>query len=297
MRSLALPLALLLACGAAPEPPAPATAPPTPNDDAAGAMLQALASARVNAGLPPLARHPVLDRVAEARAEELATGAATAGGVTRTTDRLHREGYVPSHWREASVCCDIDPATLASGRLQFDAELVEGRWEHAAAACADGRDGELCVVLVALPRLTVEREQAAPLADLEQVRELVLGAVNQARRDAELAPLAPDPKLDQVAQAHAEDMLARGFYDHRNPDGDGPRDRVTAAGWPARMVSENIARGLFQATEVVERWLDSSGHRQNILRRSASRHGLGVAIGERGGAVEVLWCEVIATPR
>lgn len=47
----------------------------------------------------------------------------------------------------------------------------------------------------------------------------------------------------------------------------------------------------------MSRWLDSSDHRKNVLRAGPTHHGLGVAIGERDGAVEVLWCQLFAAPR
>ena len=71
-----------------------------------------------------------------------------------------------------------------------------------------------------------------------------------------------------------------------------------AAGYPrARSLSENIAKGPFTPDEVVHRWMNSSGHRRNILRRGATVMGMGVAFGENANGFEVVWVQVFASRR
>ena len=125
----------------------------------------------------------------------------------------------------------------------------------------------------------------------------MLAAVNAAREEQGRPPLRLHPLLTQAAQRHAEDMLHRLFYDHVNPDGDTVLDRVRAVGFRGRgrrTVSENIAKGLFGTAEVVGRWMNSSGHRRNILRRGFTELGVGVAFGDNDNGFEVIWVQVFA---
>jgi len=127
--------------------------------------------------------------------------------------------------------------------------------------------------------------QEAPDADL---RAASLGHVNDARAEARLSELERGPILEQAAQGHAEDMLARDFYAHVSPEGEGPRNRFLAAGggeW--ELVAENIARcsGCAELDEARiegfhEGWMNSPEHRANILRGGLSRYGFGAAAGD-----------------
>jgi uncharacterized protein YkwD len=108
----------------------------------------------------------------------------------------------------------------------------------------------------------------------------VLALVNSERAAAGCGPVSADGGLASVARAHSEDMRDRGFFSHDNPDGLDPFDRADRAGVDAR--AENIARGQSDAAEVMDAWMNSSGHRANILNCSLTRLGVGIAEGDRG---------------
>jgi uncharacterized protein YkwD len=91
------------------------------------------------------------------------------------------------------------------------------------------------------------------------------GAVCGNQSFAPAAPLAPNPALTAAARGHSRDMAERGFFEHTNPDGRTPADRAVAAGFQSRYVGENIAAGQRGPTEVVQAWMDSPGHCQNIM--------------------------------
>ncbi len=78
-------------------------------------------------------------------------------------------------------------------------------------------------------------------------------------------------------------MVARDFYAHTAPDGGKPWDRAAAAGSRCRTVGENIACGQRSAAEVVRGWMNSPGHRANILKPEFTRLGVGFAGGGRAG--------------
>lgn len=102
--------------------------------------------------------------------------------------------------------------------------------------------------------------------------------VNFERVSRGVAPMYVDPRLTAAAQGHAEDEVRRGFYDHVNPDGCDPSCRAAAAGYPAG-AGENIFSGPATATDAVTGWMESSGHRANILEPSSRTMGAGGALG------------------
>jgi uncharacterized protein YkwD len=109
----------------------------------------------------------------------------------------------------------------------------------------------------------------------------MLALVNTARAGAGCAPLVADAGLAAVAQAHSADMRDRDFFDHVNPDGLDPFERAEQAG-QTNSRAENIASGQATAADVMADWMDSSGHRDNILDCELRTLGVGVAEGPGG---------------
>jgi uncharacterized protein YkwD len=113
-------------------------------------------------------------------------------------------------------------------------------------------------------------------------------------------PLAADPRLNNAAQAHADDMASKGYFSHTSQDGRSPWDRAALVGYPGSNLSENIAWGQRDATECVADWMASRsisdrqastwtnarGHAQNILNPVFKVAGCGVAKGKDG---RMLW--------
>ncbi|MFF1482154.1 CAP domain-containing protein [Streptomyces sp. NPDC058301] len=111
----------------------------------------------------------------------------------------------------------------------------------------------------------------------------VVALTNGHRARVGLRPLADDTRLATAAQAYSADMAARGFYSHTSPEGLEPWDRARAAGAAHRGIGENIACGQRTAAEVVEGWMNSPGHRANILKPDFTHIGVGFAGGGRAG--------------
>ncbi|MDX2573316.1 CAP domain-containing protein, partial [Streptomyces scabiei] len=120
-------------------------------------------------------------------------------------------------------------------------------------------------------------------AGLHRTATEVITLTNGERAGAGLPPLSPDARLTAAAQAHSADMVARAFYAHTSPDGGEPWHRATAAGSTHRSVGENIACGQRSAAEVVRGWMDSPGHRANILKRGFTHIGVGFVGGGEAG--------------
>jgi uncharacterized protein YkwD len=118
----------------------------------------------------------------------------------------------------------------------------------------------------------------APAADSAEAQ--VLALVNDQRAAAGCGAVTADDKLAAVARAHSEDMRDRGFFSHVNPDGLDPFQRAERAGITAQ--AENIARGQQDAAAVMDAWMNSAGHRANILNCDLTRLGVGIAEGSGG---------------
>ena len=100
--------------------------------------------------------------------------------------------------------------------------------------------------------------------------------VNEHRLEVGCDALEWHAGVADVAQAHSADMVERDFFAHTNPDGESPFDRLTAAGIDFGAAAENIAYGYPGAEAVLQGWLDSSGHRQNIENCGLRQHGVGL---------------------
>ncbi|MFE2933812.1 CAP domain-containing protein [Streptomyces sp. NPDC059278] len=123
------------------------------------------------------------------------------------------------------------------------------------------------------------RSAAAP-AD-SSAQSAVLALVNQERAKVGCSPLTASSSLASLAQDFSEDMAARGFFDHTDPDGRSPWDRASKAGVQG-LAGENIARGQANAQAVMDAWMNSDGHRANILNCDYKTLGVGVHHGPSG---------------
>ena len=114
--------------------------------------------------------------------------------------------------------------------------------------------------------------------------------VNAERRARGLRPVRSDRRLSAAARVHAADMGTRGFFDHHGSDGGNHGDRIAAQGYRACLSAENIAWGQRSAAEVFEGWMNSPGHRRNILHPRAAEFGAGFHPTKRQ------WVMVVARP-
>ncbi|MFF7811451.1 CAP domain-containing protein [Streptomyces sp. NPDC007945] len=128
-------------------------------------------------------------------------------------------------------------------------------------------------------------ETAAPAgstADRADAAEAeVLRLVNAERAKVGCSAVQPSAGLARLAGAFSADMAARNFFDHTDPDGATPWSRAQAAGITS-LGAENIARGQVDATAVMVSWMNSDGHRANILNCDFTSLGVGVHFADGG---------------
>ncbi|MEU6313716.1 CAP domain-containing protein [Streptomyces sp. NPDC047014] len=111
--------------------------------------------------------------------------------------------------------------------------------------------------------------------------EAVVTLVNQARAQAGCGPVRANPPLASLAGAFSKDMATRGFFAHEDPDGNTPWDRAAKAGLSG-LGAENIARGQGDADAVMRAWMDSPGHKANILNCDFRTLGVGLYSADGG---------------
>lgn len=116
----------------------------------------------------------------------------------------------------------------------------------------------------------------------------IVRLTNIERSKAGCGPLTADSRLATAAQAHSADMAAQNYFSHTSLDGRTFDARIHAAGFPGGSIAENIAAGNSTPAATMEQWMNSAGHRANILNCSYNRLGVGYA---EGGSYRYYWTQ------
>lgn len=124
-----------------------------------------------------------------------------------------------------------------------------------------------------LPLVTLPSSGQSPAE--ESMAAQVLALVNSERTKAGCSAVTIDARLADAALGHSEDMALNDYFSHTGADGSSPFERITAAGYDWSTAGENIAAGYDTAAEVMTGWMNSSGHRANILNCSFTQIGVG----------------------
>lgn len=126
--------------------------------------------------------------------------------------------------------------------------------------------------------------------------ERVVDLTNQERLKQGLAPLTINPTLSQAAQMKAGDMFAFNYWAHNSPSGRTPWDFFKQAGYRYVYAGENLARDFQNSEAVVEAWMNSSSHKDNIVNGKYREIGLAVVNGTLGGVETTLVVQMFGTP-
>jgi len=142
---------------------------------------------------------------------------------------------------------------------------------------------------VMMPALT--RGDDPPLKMSAEEQEVV-NLINAQRKLARVDELQPDTRLFHSARLHAANMAKQNKLDHEL-DGKTMADRLQATGYNLESVAENIAWKQTTPRKLVASWMESEGHKKNILTGDFIHIGIGVAMNTKG---ERFWVAVFATP-
>jgi uncharacterized protein YkwD len=139
------------------------------------------------------------------------------------------------------------------------------------------------------PRRSPTKGAGTPVGGTQA--QQVVALVNQQRAAGGCGPVAVNAKLTQAAQLHSEDQAAHNTMSHTGSDGSSPWDRTKRAGYP-NAIGENVAAGYRDAEAVMTGWMNSPGHRANIMNCSAKAIGVGVAKSSGG---TIYWTQDFGT--
>ncbi|MBD3868233.1 MAG: CAP domain-containing protein [Acidobacteria bacterium] len=257
---------------------------PSPEDQ----IHRRISAARVQAGYSALERRDELDALARNRAAEIAA---------RPADKRLSESMAPGmilqkagiRYRRALerriLLRNIDQvsgvmekwkAQATAWRTATTAEL-----DAAGYGTAQADDGWIVFVAILVRDLAV-RDSPEEIRAMEQA---VLERINAIRTERGLAGLKPVKNLAMVARTHSRNMVDRDFLSHSDPLGTRPAGRVKASGIDFQGVAENITMNNHPdapAVQAVQDWMDSPGHRRNILNGDFRATGIGLAVSDDG---------------
>jgi len=141
---------------------------------------------------------------------------------------------------------------------------------------AKGTARRVVALLVGVLLASLGASAEAPLGCPDDFEVRVVELVNQERAGAELEPLEIDVRLMESAFLHSDDMAQTPFFGHTGSNGSTMAQRIVAAGYtPWNQLAENVAAGYTTPESVVAAWMDSPGHRANILHPDLEDIGVG----------------------
>jgi uncharacterized protein YkwD len=125
----------------------------------------------------------------------------------------------------------------------------------------------------------------------------VIDLTNEQRKDNKQKALKENTQLDAAAEKKAKDILAKQYFEHISPEGQGPDYFVSSAGYDYITIGENLALGNFaDDLDLVTAWMNSPGHRENILRSSFQEIGVAVIKGVYEGKSSWVAVQEFGTP-
>lgn len=127
------------------------------------------------------------------------------------------------------------------------------------------------------------------IGEVKSIENQVIQLTNQERAKNGLSPLKADWQLSRVARYKSADMRDKGYFSHTSPTYGSPFTMMKNFGISYRAAAENIAAGQRTPEEVVKAWMNSPGHRKNILDSRMTHIGVGYA---KGGSMGVYWTQM-----
>jgi uncharacterized protein YkwD len=143
----------------------------------------------------------------------------------------------------------------------------------------------------AAPATCANTDLAPDAGNLDLIRDAVVCLHNRIRAQNGLGTLAENSALAAAGNAHAGDMVARGYFDHDTPEGGTFDQRILAAGYVSEYDGWTVGENLIWSTgtlatpaALMQSWMNSPHHRENILKASYRELGLGIRLGTPTGS-------------
>ncbi|MFF5208818.1 CAP domain-containing protein [Streptosporangium sp. NPDC000396] len=292
--------------------PTPTASPTAPSDSRPGSpeeeeVVRLTNIERQKGGCAPLIHDSKLHKAAQGHSADMASknyfNHTSQDGRTMT-DRIKATGFGPmSAWAENIAMGQRTPAEVVKGWMNSSghrANIMNCAYTHIGAGMATSGRGPYWTQDFAKGPRTSPTPTASPTATPtasptskptatptsgqgSSDQEEVVRLTNIERQKGGCGPLKSDPQLQSAAQGHSADMAAKNYFSHTSQDGRTMTDRIKASGFsPMSAWAENIAYGYRTPAEVLKGWMNSSGHRANIMNCAYTHIGVGVAPSSRG---------------
>lgn len=164
------------------------------------------------------------------------------------------------------------------------------------------RDRSLALLAVLICTVKIVAISATILGPVEAVSSAaitvpnIVNLTNSARKQAGVKELKNNSVLNQVAQSKAEDMLQNSYFAHTSPSGVSPWDWFNKMGYKYKSAGENLAVNFTDDQAVMDAWLQSPGHRANLLNSGFTEIGIGIATGPYEGHLATFVVQAFGLP-
>ncbi len=137
----------------------------------------------------------------------------------------------------------------------------------------------------------------AVLGETSRINDVqIIQLINQVRIKNNLSPLKVDKRLNQAATLKATDMINRGYWSHKTPEGESPWVFIERAGYQYQVAGENLAKGFSDSSDLIKAWIRSPLHRKNLLDTDFKEVGIGIAYGKLNGVYTSVVVLYLAKP-
>ncbi|GAB3274138.1 CAP domain-containing protein [Kineosporia babensis] len=250
-----------------------------------------------NSALPPGPSQTTEAEEDEAESQDTPTAAATTPSKKELREhrRKHRHHHRPGHGQPTTTAPTTDPGEPDDPSDPDDEPTSQPT--GSTDAPPDTPSTEPTKPTTEPTKPTTTTPPAGAGGTLAQYQAKVLELTNAERKKAGCnVALTANAALTKSAQGHAEDMLKNNYFSHDSQDGTSPFERMTAAGYTWAGAAENIAAGQSSPEAVMKGWMNSAGHKANILNCGLTELGVGYAAGS-GAAYGQYWVQNFGSPR
>lgn len=203
-----------------------------------------------------------------------------------------------------TIVCGSDAKSMVDKQLKYygSRSILNAKYNRIGIVIADTDAGKLCVQLLATkqgerPQQPQEQPQQPqqpqqPASFMNDLQQQVVDLVNVERAKRGLKPLAAKQDLTNVAMIKAQDMYKNRYFSHTSPTYGSPFNMMRKYGISYTAAGENIAMGQSTAAQVVQDWMNSPGHRANILNGNYNEIGVGIYQSYKGYGY--IWVQMFA---
>ena len=185
------------------------------------------------------------------------------------------QGFFVSQNKNSSLFLNIWDHFVPHARNNYHPHLFSHR--------LTGLFSLMLVVLKVFTLTVISIGPVVPAFSSAITAENIINLTNLSRESYKIPALRENVLLAHAAQAKADDMLAKGYFSHNTPDGKTPWDFIVATGYNYISAGENLAVNFTEAESVEDAWMNSPGHKANIINKNFSEIGIGISSGQYQG--------------